>query len=236
MDYLDNIDKIFFICISENFHHTAKMKSMINRLFNTDKVEIRWTSNNKLIYNFNDQIRNILNTNIYDKEYLYNGEDEIYNYIYNHTYNHYDIIKSAYYRDYNRIIICEDTFGVPSHCYHIFKNALNNLPDHGDIIMMNYNLKTILGDDVNDYNNYSTYDTNINNYFYKVTNLVDRCYEYSKCYILSRTGMERMIQYFENTLLPIESYFNIAYNDLFYNDLKYGLINYYIFKHKNIII
>ena len=79
-------------------------------------------------------------------------------------------------------------------------------------------------------------DTNVNNYFYKVTNLVDRCYEYSKCYILSRTGMERMIQYFENALLPIESYFNIAYNDLFYNDLKYGLINYYIFKHKNIII
>lgn len=234
MNYLDNIDKVFFICVTEETRRLNTVQWMINLLFGKDKSEIRLTSKNKLLKDCTDILRDKFQTNRYDTALLVENKEYVYNYIYSCAFNHYDLIKSAYYRNFNRIMICEDDFSIPRRFHHVFRNALMNIPDDADLVQMNHYPLTVLMNVCN-YNYYSPYDEDVNNYFYKVTNLVDRWYASSKCYILSRKGMERMIYYYENKLLSSDFHFNVMHNPLFADDIKNNILNYYIFKHKNII-
>ena len=173
-------DKIYCLHMAENEIRYQNMMSEFDRLNIKDQVEIWWTCKRKISSKIGDYLES-LHSIFYNYKRKHN--EDLYGGVFNCSFEHYTIIKQAYIRGFNSILIFEDdiTFNKHISVEEIY-NIFNSIPDDYDIIKFyNENLdKSKILDEV-------TYISNNeqNIYNYSLSSL---------CYALSRNGMKKYIE------------------------------------------
>lgn len=178
-------DKIYVIHLASRKDRLENIKSQFSKV-GLD-YEIWWTTKRPFstkiaLSAFNDTIRD----GYYDSIETHNKET--YGSVFNCTFEHYTVIKQAYERGMENILICEDDINFiadPS----IINIAFNNLPN-------DYTLIKYWGT----YINYNCFDKT--NLFIKFSSDLS-----TLCYTLSRKGMEQYMNSVENKFVAADTAF-----------------------------
>lgn len=150
--------------------------------------EIWWTSKRPFSTDialkcFGDTIR----TEFYD-----GYSQDVYGNVFNCTFEHYSIIKQAFERGFENILICEDDINFKANIKDYIEYVFNNLPE-------NYSLIKYYCTDLNDrqfYQHFSRIDSNNPGWFRSTL-----------CYALSRDGMQQYIDIVENNFCAADVIF-----------------------------
>lgn len=208
-------DKCYCLHLSEASDRYENLINEFNNLGIKDKVEIWWTSKKPINIVIGNNIES-LKTEYYER--LYKQNKNIYSRVFDCAYNHYSIIKQAYERGLNNILIIEDDI-----YFNKNKNIINNI---FNIMPNNYKM-------IRFYTTYNYFETNKNNnkeisyitrddeYFYEMCNS-------SLCYALSNEGMKIVIDEYEKCFQQPDVIlnnicWNYSLNDNIYI-LKYNLL------------
>lgn len=194
-------DKIYVLHLAECDYRYYRIMTELEKIGIRDQVEIWWTC--KRFEKENNKIKDTflsLRTDFYD-------EVDRYPSVFNCALEHYTIIKQAYLRGFENIMIMEDDL------YFFNKinleNIFNNLPKDADIIKY----YSIVWDEAinmeEEYNQIlnNFYDffikklkNNVNETFFKVNNIETH---FAGCYSLNRKGMKYIINQHEKNGLQI---------------------------------
>ncbi len=131
---LNDIDKIFFLCLANKPERIANVNNIIDNLTNNfsvkDNIKVNYTSS----LNLTDDEDIVNSISKYLPDYKTN---------YTHTinmfscfFNHYNIIAEAYFLKYDYILLFEDDAYIED--FNTFNTLLNNIPDDADLIQFVY--------------------------------------------------------------------------------------------------
>lgn len=129
------------------------------------------------------------------------------------AYNHYSIIKQAYIRGINSILIFEDDICF-NYDVNLLDNIINNIPNDYDVLKF--------------YNTCYDKQNNIDNGYFEIINEqnIKLYYHSTLCYALSRKGMEALINEYEKNLLAADVALNRIKSN---NDIKYYTLKLNVF-------
>lgn len=187
-------DKIYCLHLSEDKERENQIKKQFKFLGITKQVDIWWTCKRNISNKIGKMITS-LHTKFYNK-YSKNN-NSLYGNVFNCSFEHYSIIKQAYMRGFNNILIIEDDV-VFNKDKETIQYIMNNIPDDYDIIKFFNEVTNTSYDDkpvqfINDKTDLKPY---------KISSL---------CYAISRNGMKIYIE-------EMDKNFRIA--DLILEDLK----------------
>ena len=216
----DEIDKIYFLHLSDRYDREKWMRSQIEKMnFPEDKVNIWWTCRR----NISNDIAKYIPT-LYSSDYkLYENENSgIWGGAFNCTFEHYSIIRTSYERGFNYILVFEDDvkFMVD---LDIFKKIIELLPDDFNICCFHYNFwdEAGLSKISSNYKEIPTLETQITNPYYIYNNYGVIKYAKMACstcaYILDRQGMKNMIDYYNQCFCVADQIFANLKNSLVYH-------------------
>lgn len=204
-------EKAYCLHLAEANERYESSKSEFKKVGILDQVDYWWTVKRPFISKCADKFPE-LKDKYYDQYLEINPN--VYNGVFNCAYEHYNIIKQAYIRGIESIIIFEDDvyFYVDE---NKFESIMNNIPNDFDIIQFHdskrwyndqydqvqYNIK----------NNDITQFIKTNNDYYKLSTL---------CYALSRKGMKEVIDIHDKLGLTIA--------DRVFNLIDIAKFNYYV--------
>jgi GR25 family glycosyltransferase involved in LPS biosynthesis len=219
----DNIDKIYFLHLSDRYDKEKWMMSQIQKIgFPKDKVNIWWTCRREISKEIYEKV---LSSDKYFKNYI--DDDKLTNPTkgagaFNCTFEHYSIIRTSYERGFNHILIFEDDvkFNVD---LDVFKKFIELLPENYNIARFHYNIWD--GDKLDttssNYKPIPDKDTQIVSpyYLYKSKGIKDiKKWPCSTCaYILDRYGMEKIIKGFNDNFCITDHIFSLIENVNIYN-------------------
>lgn len=167
-------DKCYCIHLSESNERYNHIKNEFKRIGIEDQVEIWWTCKRIISQQIGDYLSS-LHTEWYDE--LKKVNPRIYGIIFENAYDHYSIIKSAYDRGLNSILIMEDDIKFIKDVNKI-EYIFNNIPKDYTIIKFHSSM--------------NFYDDNFDKFHYILN---DSNYKYSSmCYAMSRQGMELYLE------------------------------------------
>lgn len=179
-------DKVYMLHLAENENRLNFMVEQFKHHGISKQVEIWWTCKRDISVEIGNNL-NSLHTDAYD---WYKGNEKtkgVYGGVFNFAFEHYTIIKQAYLRGFESILIIEDD------CEFIkdkklFKDIFDNIPEDYDIIKYH---NGVFYENDND-------DNIINKYY-------NRC-NFAKgnttCYALKRRGMELVINQYNKCFEP----------------------------------
>lgn len=179
-------DKVYMLHLAENEN---RLKFMVNQFKHhgiSKQVEIWWTCKRDISIEIGNNIKT-LHTNHYDWYQRNEESKNVYGGVFNCAFEHYTIIKQAYLRGFNSILIIEDN------CEFIkdkklFKDIFDNIPEDYDIIKY---YSGIFYENDN--------DDNIINKYYNRYNFVNGN---TTCYALKRNGMKLVIDQYNKCFEP----------------------------------
>lgn len=207
-------EEIYCLHLVEDKNRYDSILNEINRIELENNIEFWYTSKKPINNEIGDNLES-LHTRYYDKRKLCN--QGVYGSVFDCAYNHYSIIKQAYLRGVNSILILEDDIKFNDDNV-IIKDIIDNMPNDYDVLKL-YN--------TNNYN-WGNKSIDCKNYFIKLdkTNF----YNYSQstlCYALSKKGMEVVINEYERSFMASDLILdNIRSNDT---------INFYTLKINNFV-
>ena len=208
-------DKIICLHLVENTERYNSIIQQIKYFDIEDKFEFWYTCKKSPITNqIGDNIDGIKDE-YYDN--IRKTNPNVYGNVFDCAYNHYNMIKTAYLRGFNNILIIEDD--ILFNKDKIFLETLfNNIPEDYNIIKFYY-----------------SYDNN--NFNIDEIKYVDKSYEQfykydfsTLCYSLSRKGMEIMIDEYENNFTAAD----VILENIKKNDKKND--KYYILSHQKLCV
>lgn len=173
-------DKIYCIHLAENEIRYKNLIDEFERLGIKDQVEIWWTCKRKISTEIGNNLES-LHTIFYN--YKRRQNEDVYGAVFNCSFEHYTIIKQAYLRGLNSILILEDDIDFNKNISNDeINNIFANIPEDYDIVKL-YNEEF----DKNESNKPFSFilNKNINIYKYSLS---------SMCYALSRNGMKKYIE------------------------------------------
>lgn len=184
--FKDKFDKLYIIHCSDNHKRYEFIKNWTSQYGIQDKVDIWWTCK-KRINNYCGKRIGSLVCGFYDD--VLDRTPNVYGGVFDCAMQHFSIIKTAYERGLNSIMILEDDFGF-SEDVETIKNVFNNLPEDWDIIKFDTFFEV-------------GWYTEEGEYFRE-------CYDDdmkfgAMCYGLNRKGMEAVINSYEEVFRGADS-------------------------------
>lgn len=211
--FFDSFDKVWFLTLSDSYERHQNIINTINK-YKITNADIYYGVKNKNLYQIIGDNLETLHTDYYD--YVQQTNQSIYSNVANTTTNHYNVIKISYDLGYNHILICEDdiTF-IDNEFLNLIHNNLN----------FDYDIIKFVNDSHIEENNQYNELKNLNNQLFKLVNKESEgVFLSSECYALSRSGMKKYIDFFnEGNIYPSDV--------IFYYLLKNININMYILKY-----
>jgi GR25 family glycosyltransferase involved in LPS biosynthesis len=175
-------EKIYCLHLAEAKDRYTNVLKEIEKINLENEVDFWYTTKKPINLVIGNNI-NTLHTSFYDK--TANINEYAYGAVFDCAYNHYSIIKQAYVRGINSILIFEDDFKFKD--IDILNDIVDDIPNDYDVIKFYnhcYNKDNIINDNIYfellDENNYKPY------------------YRSTLCYALSRNGMKAIIDEYEN--------------------------------------
>ena len=113
------------------------------------------------------------------------------------AYNHYSIIKQAYIRGINSILIFEDDIKFNENV-NLLSDIIDNIPSDYDVLKL--------------YNTYYNKQNNIDDGYFEMINKENSKFYYHStlCYALNRNGMKALIDEYEKNLLAADVVLNMV--------------------------
>ena len=150
-----------------------------------------------------------LRTDYYNKKAEIN--EYTYGTVFDCAYNHYSIIKQAYMRGINSILIFEDD--ILFNNIRVLKDIINNIPNDYDVLKFHNHV-------------YDKRNLIVNNCFFELIDNPDKYYHSTLCYALSRKGMEAVINEYESNFAAAD----VVLNNITSNkDIKFYVLKLTLF-------
>jgi GR25 family glycosyltransferase involved in LPS biosynthesis len=200
-------DKIYCLHLAEDKEKLNHLNKELEKLGIKNQVEIWWTCKKPISTIIGNSI-NTLKTLYYEK--MKNYKPNVYAGVFNCAFEHYTIIKQSYLRGFDSILIIEDDITFIDDIKKI-EEVFNSIPSNYDLIKYHSTEVAIIESSIC-----------INKYYY--TNCFGVCS--TKCYALSRKGMEKVIRYYESSFECAD----VVLNKLMYNYYNKNGEDYYEFK------
>jgi GR25 family glycosyltransferase involved in LPS biosynthesis len=206
-------DKIYCLHLVDAKERYKSVLEECNKINLENKVDFWYTTKKPINITIGNNIQS-LHDNYYDS-FFKNGNEYVYGACFDCAYNHYSIIKQAYMRGLNSILIIEDDI-----CFNddlrLLNNIINNIPYDYDVLKL-YNLEIPYKNEssIKPYKNESfikPYFLLLNEHNYKYY------YRSTLCYALNRKGMEALINEYETNLVAADiALDNVRFNE----DIKF---------------
>lgn len=119
-------DKVYCLHLAESVDRYESITKEFDRLGISDQVEFWWTCKRPISKQIGDSLES-LHTLYYDKKRK--KKDDVYAGVFNCAFEHYSIVKQAYLRGFNSILIIEDDIGFIDDLDRI-EYIFNNLPNN----------------------------------------------------------------------------------------------------------
>lgn len=187
------------------------IQSEFKRLGIENQVQIWWTVKNPVLKTVGDNLET-LHTKFYDD--IRPNNDYVYGAVFDNTFNHYTIIKQAYLRGFESVMILEDDFRFINDISAIEK-AFQIVPRDWDVLKFRYGY----GYNHNPLRK-KTYHSE-DDLWMKTNNIHESCD--SGGYALNRNGMKKMIKSLDNRFYITDLHFTDIMND--------PTINYYVTRY-----
>ena len=173
---LTKFDKIYVIHLAERPYRYESMMTEFQNIGIEEKVEVWWTCKREISNQIGDNIKT-LRTSFYEQKRQLC--ENVYGSVFNCSLEHYTIIKQAYLRGFESILIMEDDISFIKD-KSFFEKCVELMPHDYDIVKF-HNTRAINRDiDTIKY---------IKSNFYVHSTL---------CYALSRRGMQLLIEEYDN--------------------------------------
>lgn len=201
-------DKIYCLHLVEAKERYVSILEECEKINLENKIDF-WYTTKKPINAF---IGNNIYT-LHDKYYnkYINQNKYTYGACFDCAYNHYSIIKQAYIRGLNTILIIEDDILFNDNV-DLLNTIINNIPEDYDVLKL-YNTVYNKHNEITSYNDcFELIDEHNYKYYYHST----------LCYALNRKGMEALINEYETNLVAAD----VALNNIRLNED----INFYTLK------
>lgn len=201
-------DKIYCLHLVESDERKKGVLNEIKKIQLENEVNF-WYTTKKPINTIIGESISGLHTEFYDKVRKLVNPD-IYGAVFDCAYNHYSIIKQAYLRGFNNILIIEDDIHFNDDIT-LLNNIIENIPQDYDVLKLFNDLNPhILG-----VKRKGVELSNTDNKYFDLLNAND---EYSKiyrgstlCYGLSRIGMSALITIYETEFMPSDMSLDVSY-------------------------
>lgn len=195
-------DKIYCLHLVEAKERYKSVLKECNKINLENKVDFWYTSKKPINTTIGNNIQS-LHDDYYNS--VMRSNKNVYGACFDCAYNHYSIIKQAYIRGLNSILIIEDDI-----CFNnnlsLINNVINNIPEDYDVLKLYntvYNKRNKITSDF-----FELIDEHNYKYYYHST----------LCYALNRKGMEALINEYETNLVAAD----IALNNIRLNeDIKF---------------
>ena len=173
-------DKIYCLHMAENEIRYQNMMSEFEHLGIKDQVEIWWTCKRKISTEIGNSLES-LHTIFYN--YKRRKNEDVYGAVFNCSFEHYTIIKQAYLRGLNSILILEDDISFNKNISNEkIHDIFANIPEDYDIVKF-YNEQIDKDESDNQFSFISNKSIHVYNYSLS-----------SLCYALSNNGMKKYIE------------------------------------------
>ena len=180
-------DKVYCLHLAEDNERYELIKTQLEQLGITDQVEFWYTVKKPLTTFLGEQVKT-LKGDYYDC--VKRSVPNVYGSLFDCCYNHYSIIKQAYVRGLNSILLFEDD------CVFIedhFWKTLNALPETWDIIKFHSSFLIFQNVDVPIFIGKNNENSLVNTH-----NLS------ALCYAMTRNGMKMIIDKYEECFAPTD--------------------------------
>lgn len=206
-----SFQKIYCIHLSNSKKRYESIQSEFKRLGIEDQVQIWWTVKNPILKTVGDNLE-ILHTRFYDD--IRPNNDYLYGAVFDITLNHYTIIKQAYLRGFENIMILEDDFRFIDDISAVEK-AFQIIPNDWDVLKFRYGYN-------NNHNplGKKTYENEDDLWMKPIDSMESTD---AGGYALNRNGMKKMIELLDNEFYSTDMHFTHIMND--------PTINYYVTKY-----
>jgi GR25 family glycosyltransferase involved in LPS biosynthesis len=201
-------EKIYCLHILEAKERYGSVIEECNKIELENEVNFWYTCKKPINLTIGNNIESL-----HDSYYNRKAETNEYTYgaVFDCAYNHYSIIKQAYMRGINSILIFEDD--ILFNKISVLKNIIDNIPNDYDVLKF-YN--TV----------YDKKNVIVNNVFFQLIDNPDKYCNSTLCYALSRKGMEAVINEYESNLVAAD----IALNNITSNkDIKFYVLKLTLF-------
>lgn len=199
-------DKIYCLHLVENPERKYNVLNEIKKLQLENDVQF-WYTTKKPINNIIGESISDLHTKFYDEISKHTNKN-VYGSVFDCAYNHYSIVKQAYLRGLNNILIIEDDIHFNDDI-SLLNDIIKNIPQNYDVLKL-----------FNEFNPYivgkqDIVTPNIDNEYFDLLNATDvysRFYRFSTlCYGLSRAGMLALITVYETKFMPADMSLDMVY-------------------------
>lgn len=201
-------EKIYCLHILDAKERYGSVINECNKIELENEVNFWYTCKKPINLTIGNNIESLY-TSYYNEKAKKN--EYTYGAVFDCAYNHYSIIKQAYMRGINSILIFEDD--ILFNNTNILKNIINNMPNDYDVLKFHNQFcdrKNII----------------VNNSFFQLIDNPDKYYHSTLCYALSRKGMEAVINEYESNLVAAD----IVLNNITSNkDIKFYVLKLNIF-------
>lgn len=203
-------DKIYCIHLAESKDRYNNLMNQFTKLNIQDQVDIWWTCKRDISKVIGNELKT-LHTSYYDK--LLKQNEDIYSGVFNCSFEHYTIVKQAYLRGFQSILIMEDDIIFHEDLDYI-NQIFNKIPNDYDVIKF-----------YNAFSNGVWFSTNfvIQSDITQPINYIlcnDDCfYNSTLCYALSKRGMKLLLDEYDKNFVP---------SDIALNNIKSFDLNYYV--------
>ena len=199
---LNDLNKIFFICMSSNKERVNNVNNVVKQLHIEHLADIHYTDKLEQLYDEDDICKSLTKFFFIHKEYQHVINS------FSCFLNHYNIICEAYYLNYDYILVCEDDIHVIDN--DKFLSLLNNIPSNADFIQYEYNKETY--PDNSDQN--ITYSYNED---YNIIKNISTCS--AQCMFLSKKMIHKIFNYYKK--------YKLVYADQYQYDHAYKYPDFY---------
>lgn len=207
----DDIDKIYFLHLSDRYDREKWMNSQIEQIgFPKEKVNIWWTCRRNISKEIYDDIKS-LHIDFYDDNILTNpyiGAS-----VFNCAFEHYSIIRTSYERGFKHILIFEDDIKFLVNL-DIFKKFISLLPEEYNVCKFHYNLfiEGNLSDESSNFKIIPNENTDITDPYILYNNFGDVLYSSNSnstmSYIIDRNGMKSIIDLYNKNFCAADLVFS----------------------------
>lgn len=216
-------DEVYCLHLAENTEKYNLMMSEYEKVGIKDQVKIWWTVKRKISTQIGNSI-DTLHSTFYDK--LKQTNKNIYGAVFNCALEHYTIVKQAYLRGVDTILVLEDDIKFIDNISAVEK-AFTQLPSQWDVLKF--------------YNGFNARQNSIPNYngeddlWNKITTKF-KSEESTACYAFNRDAMKFYIYSMDRCFIYADGVFPIfIYNEFNYYDTRY-LVVYNDLKQKSDIL
>ena len=193
---LDDFNNIYVLHLSSRPDRELNFRHQLNKIGLLNKYEIWWTTHRPISTQCGDML-----TTMHTIDYSNRKKDNknIYGPVFNCALEHYTIIRSAYERGFNNIIIFEDDvrFYIDE---DTFNHVINNMPDDYDICKFYSSIYSFTDDEghLNKVDLHPPKLTELTTNLFSLVNPFQYCYHSTLAYALSRRGMRQMLDSYED--------------------------------------